>query len=500
MSVNNFSIKIKTGKRELVNIDSYRVHPAEITFLFGESGIGKSLISRALYGLLDPDDLNITISGAPYSEYLHSEKTMKIQKNSFFVFQEPSSHLNPLTTLKTQLNEGDLPQSSMEGELLSRMWNGADSRKIDQLLSIYPKPYRPSGGEKQRILLTMAFKKIDIFQQKDIDPEDSFFVFDEPTGSLDNRYRNIFLDLLFNMYQRKPFSALIITHDYSIINEIFKNHRDLLPKINFSELTRDESGLSLNEFSPERFITWLNRASMPSIPRQSGKNENPVLRLKAGISVFNYRLSFSDYRKNACDLTINAGEMVYLKAPSGMGKTTIAKIIMGLISAQNLNLEIFGNRISDRTSLHFYKRKIWGKAAGLVFQHADEALNLKAAVKDVFKGLPAKNKRDINKLLKELFPKEADDPHFLKKQVALLSGGQKQRLNILRTIILNTPLLILDEPLNGLDFESIKIVLKMFEERQKQGAGILLISHNEEIFDKIAAKNKICYLKAEKIG
>ena len=501
MMTDNYALNIKKEKRSLVRIDSFRIFPGEITFLFGESGIGKSLISRALYGLLDPQDLNISINDAPYNHYLSSEKTIERKKNSFFVFQEPSSHLNPLETLALQLNEGDLKEADDEEKLLTRLWDGADHLKIEDLLSIYPKPYRPSGGEKQRILLTMAFKKINLTQKKRANFQDTFFVFDEPTGSLDNHYRNIFLDILFEKFERHPFSALIITHDYSIISEIFNRHKNLLSNVRFNELSREGDRVVQNDFSPDNYLNWLKNApKFTPLKINTTSSNSPALVLKSGLQVFNYKLTFFDKNQKQTDLKISPGEMVYLKAPSGTGKTTIAKIIMGLIAAKNLDMEIAGYKIGDKTAINFYKRKIWGKAAGLVFQHADEALNLKSTVTEIFKGLPLKRKKRISNLkdqFNHLFIKESEDGHFLKKQTAFLSGGQKQRLNILRTVILNTKLLILDEPLNGLDFESIKVVLRMFSERQKAGTGILLISHNEEIFGKIVPEDNIYYLTAK---
>ncbi len=501
MNTNNYSIHIRKEKRSLVRIDSFRFFSGEITFLFGESGIGKSLISRALYGLLDPQELTISINDTPFKQYLQNEKTKHIRKNSFFVFQEPSSHLNPLETLSTQLNEGDLSETGGEDELLSRLWDGADQLKIKDLLSIYPKPHRPSGGEKQRILLTMAFKKINLIQKKSTGYSDTFFVFDEPTGSLDNHYRNIFLDILFEKFEHNPFSALIITHDYSIISEIYKRHNNLLSQIRFNELSRNGDRVVQNDFSPDKYLNWLKNAPKLTPPDQNKVTpDNPVLVLKSGLQVFGYKLTFLDKNQNQTDIKIYPGEMVYLKAPSGTGKTTIAKIIMGLIPANNLNMEISGYKINEKTSTHFYKRKIWGKASGLVFQHADEALNRKSTVMETFKGLPLKRKDRISNLKNQfnhLFIKESQDKSFLKKQTTFLSGGQKQRLNILRTVILNTKLLILDEPLNGLDFESIKVVLQMFMERQQAGTGILLISHNEEIFGKIVPEDKIYYLQSE---
>jgi len=85
-------------------------------------------------------------------------------------------------------------------------------------------------------------------------------------------------------------------------------------------------------------------------------------------------------------------------------------------------------------------------------------------------------------VLSRLFDGE-EIPQLRGRKVWQLSGGQKQRLNLLRAFALSTPMMILDEPLNSLDFESIDRVLALMREAQSRGQTILLISHNEDIFD-----------------
>ncbi|MCB0291946.1 MAG: ATP-binding cassette domain-containing protein, partial [Calditrichaeota bacterium] len=86
------------------------------------------------------------------------------------------------------------------------------------------------------------------------------------------------------------------------------------------------------------------------------------------------------------------------------------------------------------------------------------------------------------------------EPAFLNQKVSLLSGGQKQRLNLLRTLALDTDLVLLDEPLNGLDFLSIQRVIAALKEKQQEGKAILMISHNEEIFEAVIPPENSYYL------
>ena len=493
-----YQIQIKSNRRTLVDINQFEILENRINFLFGESGIGKTMIARAIYGLLNPDELEIKINHQSYNNYLQNPKIENIQRNGFFVFQEPSSHLNPLMTLANQLSEGSLRGIDSEKKILHRLWQDTDDQSLKNLLAIYPKPYRPSGGEKQRILLAMAFKKIDRYLQSQTTNQQLLFIFDEPTGSLDNYYRNIFLSILFEKFKKRKFTILLITHDYSIIGEIHRHHGFLLDDIVYKELSSTSTGLRQHQFSEQSYLSWIK--SITPVRNPNINDNKTLLYLKSGIDVFNRTLYISRDQKgnDICPLLIHCGEIIYLKAGSGVGKTTLAKVVMGLIKSSKFSLTVSHYTLDENTLLSFWPKEIWAKIAGMVFQHADEALNLNSRVKDAFTGLPSKKKFGIQRLLsdlKEVFDDDLDSS-FLNKKIAYLSGGQKQRLNLLRTLILDTELVILDEPLNGLDFQSISKIMNILQEKQHEGKGLLLISHNEEIFEHLVPEQNIYYLHA----
>ena len=102
----------------------------------------------------------------------------------------------------------------------------------------------------------------------------------------------------------------------------------------------------------------------------------------------------------------------------------------------------------------------------------------------------------MSKFLGHLFSEDVI-AEIYRKKVSRLSGGQKQRLNLLRGLALQTDLLILDEPLNGLDFESSVRVLEMLRRRLEEGSSILVISHNEEIFDSQVNADDVYVLRED---
>jgi ABC-type glutathione transport system ATPase component len=397
------------------------------------------------------------------------------------------------------LNEGSLAKSDALQQILGWLWQTSDEKAAQRILNVFPKPYRPSGGEKQRILLAMAFKKIDVFLKSDTQNCPSFFVFDEPTGSLDNTYRNLFLELLFQCFGRKPFTAMIITHDYSIISELYAKYRPLLDRVHFKELRRGENAaVEVVDFSADEYLSWLSASVSGTMAVSAG---TPVLDMDAHFRVFGRRLCLykDPQHTQPANLVIHSGEMAYVKAPSGVGKTTLAKVVMGLYRSEKCAINLGGMKITERTSQKTWARRVWGKKAGMVFQHADEALDMQATVKETFDGLPrsvGNGREGLKEKLLELFEGPLTDA-FLSKKVGMLSGGQKQRLNLLRTLSLGTDLIILDEPLNGLDFVSVKKVLSLLEAKRRQGSALLMISHNEEIFDHFVDPQHVYHLAEE---
>ena len=490
-SARTYSIRIAAGRNELVSIDDFSLEEGKITFLFGESGIGKSLISKAIYGLLDPDELSVSINGGTYRDYLSGSETRALQENGFFVFQEPSTHLNPLMRLEEQLREGSLSAAPSETSILSRLWDTTSYHSVSDLLRVYPKPDRPSGGEKQRMLLTMAFKKIALLKNSPSCARSALFVFDEPSGNLDNHFRDQFLNLLCEYHAQMPFTAVVITHDYSMITSLQRHQRHMLASIAFREVYRKKSRLGIREFAPALYTEWADSLCPPP-PKQWPP---PILEFESGATVYGKILVISQDPggMNPCPLSIAPGMIAALKAPSGTGKTTVVKMMMGMSPAARFSMMFCGESLSERTSRSYWRDHLWGKMMTMVFQHADEALNPNASVKDVFHRLPESPIRD---LVETWFPDTADET-FLKKRICYLSGGEKQRLNLLRSLSLQTDLLILDEPLNGLDFESMTRVLTMLKMNQRKAQAVLIISHNDDVFDRLVPASQTYYLHAK---
>ena len=495
MSAAAYDIRIAAGGRLLVDTHAFPLEAGAVTFLFGESGIGKSLIGKTLFGILDPAEFRAEVNGEPYALWRESPAAAEARSGGFFVFQEPSTHLNPLATLAAQLGEGTLRRAADPLAAAAELFPGGEGGALPRILPVYPGPHRPSGGEKQRILVSMAFTRMDIALAAG-EPARGLYVFDEPTGSLDRDARDRFLDRLFARFRLRHETVLLVTHDYGMIAYVRSRHRDLEGRFRFLELTASGGAARTRTFEPGRFLSWLDAQR----PEQAPGTGAPVLRVESGISVYGRTLAFARPAGPAgpAALSVRPGELVYMKAGSGVGKTTVAKIVIGLEQAAHFRIEVDGVRLGEVSPRRFWRKRLWGKKMTMAFQHADEALNPKASVAATLRilSLPSlRGKAALRSSLGRLFDADELDA-LLGRKVWQLSGGQKQRLNLLRALALGTPLVILDEPLSALDFESIDRVLGILRDVRERGTAILLISHNEDIFDRIVSPSSVYLLSS----
>ncbi|WP_124041396.1 ABC transporter ATP-binding protein [Clostridium perfringens] len=184
------------------------------------------------------------------------------------------------------------------------------------------------------------------------------------------------------------------------------------------------------------------------------------------------------------DISINIekGKIVGLVGPNGAGKTTLIRIILGLIKPTCGEIKILGKKIYDNDT----KKKI-----GFCIDKDGLYENLTARENLEFIAR-AYNVKNFNSVILELAKtlKINDD---LDRTISEYSKGMKRKISIIKSLLINPEILILDEPLDGLDVESQKIVEELIK-RKKNNMTIIISSHNlyqiENICDEVMILNK----------
>ncbi|AIQ15963.1 MULTISPECIES: ABC transporter ATP-binding protein [Paenibacillus] len=183
------------------------------------------------------------------------------------------------------------------------------------------------------------------------------------------------------------------------------------------------------------------------------------------------------------DLKIFKGEIVGLIGKNGAGKSTLLKMIGGLIYPTSGELHFF-NRSSGENQSFFERMGVLIENAGLYPHYsAYENLNLLAM---------AYGLKDRNKQIEKLLQLVGLD-HKNTAKVKSYSMGMKQRLGIAIALLGSPDVLILDEPINGLDPEGIVEIRQLILELNKDGLTIIISSHFLEELSKIATKYAIIH-------
>lgn len=172
------------------------------------------------------------------------------------------------------------------------------------------------------------------------------------------------------------------------------------------------------------------------------------------------------------------GKITRITGPSGVGKTTLLKIIAGLIMPELGTIKFNGNTWFDGEKK--FSEKIQNRKVGFVFQ--DYALFPNMTV-EAHLAYGTKDQAYINELL-ELGEMENFRQHLPNQ----LSGGQQQRLAILRALSTKPVLLLMDESFSALDKElKVKLMDKLQALFLVQGTTVLVVTHHDEVFDQSSA-------------
>ena len=173
---------------------------------------------------------------------------------------------------------------------------------------------------------------------------------------------------------------------------------------------------------------------------------------------------------------VNQGDFLGIIGPNGAGKSTLFDSMLGLNTKYKGTIKFFGEDIK--------KSKNYLKEIGYVPQKPIFEKNFPVTVTDVVR-MGLRNESDENKIdeiLQQLWIHELRD-----RRIGDLSGGQQQRVFIAKALITNPKILILDEPVTGIDQQSIDLFFSILRElNSKQKITIIWSSHDLDAVNKLA--------------
>ncbi|MGF1502054.1 MAG: ABC transporter ATP-binding protein [Paracoccaceae bacterium] len=196
---------------------------------------------------------------------------------------------------------------------------------------------------------------------------------------------------------------------------------------------------------------------------------------------------------NGVDLALYPGEVVALVGESGCGKTTLAKMLMGLLPPSEGEILLEGRPIAGQDRLATARR------VQPIFQDPYSSLNPRKSIESII-GLPLLVQTETAAADRSARVLEMMDLVGLPRRLARntpdqLSGGQRQRVAIARALINRPSLVICDEPTSALDVSVQSQILNLLQDlRRELGLTYLFISHNLAVVEHMADRVAVMYL------
>ncbi|AQQ54837.1 ABC transporter ATP-binding protein [Planococcus lenghuensis] len=200
------------------------------------------------------------------------------------------------------------------------------------------------------------------------------------------------------------------------------------------------------------------------------------------LSIRDLKMNYGGKRVlNGVNLEVQKGQIIGYIGPNGAGKSTTVKIMLGLIDRYEGEVEIFGVNVAAGDP--FYKRRI-----GYVPENAEIYDNLTAGEYLLFTAELYGMERDAAKEKAVRLMQEFELEGVINSRLSSFSKGMKQKVLIIASLLHDPDLLFLDEPLSGLDANSIAVIQEILAQLAAQGKTIFYSSHIMDLVEKISSR------------
>ena len=215
------------------------------------------------------------------------------------------------------------------------------------------------------------------------------------------------------------------------------------------------------------------------------------------IEVTNLTFSY-DKKVNVIDgvsFSVESGKYISIIGHNGSGKSTFAKLLIGLLEAQGGEIKAFGLAMNAQ-NVHEIRRKI-----GIVFQNPDNQFVGATVRDDIAFGLENRcvPHEKMDEIINE-FAKKVHMEEFLDKEPENLSGGQKQRVAIAGVLALSPEVVIFDEATSMLDPRGKREVRECIKEMRKENPNLSILSITHDLEEAFASDEIIVLQEGKVVG
>ncbi|WP_049731365.1 dipeptide ABC transporter ATP-binding protein [Rhizobium ecuadorense] len=504
LSVRDLTVRahLDSGTRTLLDAVSLDLGKGEILGLVGESGSGKSLFCRSLVRLLPSSLLKIEsgsvlLDGRDLTRIGDGEMLEVRGGEIGMIFQNPTSHLDPVMRIGNQIAEGIRYHQSLGArearaaatEILAQVGFPDPKRQYDSY------PHEFSGGMRQRAMIGVALS---------CNPK--ILIADEPTTALDVTIQAQILRLLMEIRDRRGLSIILITHDLGIVAQtcdriaVLRGGKLIEEGPKRAILARPQHPYTINLINSHPSLPG-EIAAPPLEHAEAGQPAKPLLeiddlhvRFRAGGSL----LKGGGGTVSAVagvSLQIMPGETVGIVGESGSGKSTLARAVLGLTRLSSGHVTFDGVDLALQKNAGLAKLR---RETAMVFQDPYNALNPRLTIgqmlAEVLKVQRKVAKADIPARIDELLDLVGLEREFAGRKPRSMSGGQCQRAGIARALAVDPKLIIADECVAALDVTIQAQIIELFRElTAKMNLTLIFIAHDLAIVRSLCERVVVMY-------
>lgn len=448
IEIKNLSFAYEGVSEQLKNVN-LSIKEGEVVVLTGPSGGGKSTLTRVINGLV-PYFYEGELSGEVYLLGKNLADLPSWERGRFVgnVFQDPRSQFFA-NEVAGEIAFGCENYGFSHDDIVKQVARTAAELQISNLLE--EKVRYLSYGMRQRVAIASA---------KAIDPP--VYVMDEPSANLDMKATVGLADLIQKLKSQGK-TILIAEHRLYYLQNI----ADRIIYLQDGEIVSEFSSSDVSKLPSEQITEWgLRSMELKTLPVQRKElppSVDTVFEVKGLCKNFGAHIVAENV-----GFQCNKGEIIAVVGPNAAGKSTLGKILSGLVKEDSGTVSYMGKRLKPSGRRGF----VW-----YIMQDLDSQLFGEDLIDELLTGqkVTPERKQKAEEILREL------DLTSLKEQhPATLSGGQKQRLALGVALMNEAPVLILDEPTSGLDGKNMRKVSAQIKRLASKGHIILMITHDLE--------------------